>query len=278
MPYSFLKKKKKVMMCFMLLVLLLVASVSGSSSPSDENIMIPYVREVITVYKDDTLSKKSKRKQAKLLRLFDVTTEWMNATGVEWWIDFGTLLGWYRDGIIIPKDKDVDFGTTVEGWNKLRDNASWLSRYDCYFTDTSYKHTGPKAVIACKWWSRKSTNGADLYGYRRQDETTLRSPTYEGCKVGKSDLSLPCGSSICPQPYNYYFPVNCSDANLLHGKNVCVPNGVHKVITRYYGTVNKNAKCKKQCCVGGDDIAVKNPVDDTPPLPYWNAGSWAYKV
>eukprot|EP01060_Flectonema_neradi_P012609 TRINITY_DN19386_c0_g1_i1.p1 TRINITY_DN19386_c0_g1~~TRINITY_DN19386_c0_g1_i1.p1 ORF type:complete len:286 (+),score=6.61 TRINITY_DN19386_c0_g1_i1:31-888(+) len=237
------------------------------------NEMIPYMREVRNCYSSQRLSKKIKRKQAKLLRLYNVTRDWLEAVGVSWWLDFGSLLGWYRDGKLLPGDRDVDFSTTEQGWQKLKQNSNWLHKYKCSFTDTSYRHTGPKGVIACSWFSTKLTNGADLYGFVRNG-SSIRSPTGEGCRVGKNDLTLPCSSSVCWHPTEWYFPVNCSYGNVLHGRNVCVPRRVHRILTRYYGSINRNATCKK-CCSGGEEIPVMNPVNDTPYLPYWHSsGRW----
>jgi phosphorylcholine metabolism protein LicD len=37
--------------------------------------------------------------------------------GIKWWIDCGTLLGFYRDGDIIDGDLDTDIGILQETWN-----------------------------------------------------------------------------------------------------------------------------------------------------------------
>lgn len=46
--------------------------------------------------------------------LLKVFVESMDASGLTYWLEFGTLLGAYRDGDFIPNDLDIDVGAYLE--------------------------------------------------------------------------------------------------------------------------------------------------------------------
>lgn len=44
----------------------------------------------------------------------------MNESGETWWLDFGALLGIYRDGDLIPHDNDLDLVVLDPDWDMLK--------------------------------------------------------------------------------------------------------------------------------------------------------------
>lgn len=59
------------------------------------------------------------RRQRILRRCLRDACDILNAHGIDYWCDFGTLLGYYRDGDIIRTDYDVDLCLLVEERPKL---------------------------------------------------------------------------------------------------------------------------------------------------------------
>ncbi|KAE9035400.1 hypothetical protein PR003_g9805 [Phytophthora rubi] len=55
----------------------------------------------------------------ELVRIFSAM---LDKRDVDYWVDSGTLLGQFRTQSVIPWDDDADFGMTMEGYEKLRDN------------------------------------------------------------------------------------------------------------------------------------------------------------
>ncbi|KAE9342412.1 hypothetical protein PF008_g10166 [Phytophthora fragariae] len=55
----------------------------------------------------------------ELVRIFGAM---LDKRDVDYWVDSGTLLGQFRKQSVIPWDDDTDFGMTMEGYEKLRDN------------------------------------------------------------------------------------------------------------------------------------------------------------
>lgn len=49
-----------------------------------------------------------------------VFSECMNKAGIPFWIEFGTLLGFYREHDFISHDNDIDFGAYIEDQPRIR--------------------------------------------------------------------------------------------------------------------------------------------------------------
>jgi len=56
--------------------------------------------------------------------------------GVDFWLEYGTLLGAVRDGELIPWDTDIDLGTWDKNFSKLRSLSKefYDKGYDTYFS------------------------------------------------------------------------------------------------------------------------------------------------
>ena len=53
-------------------------------------------------------------------RIMADVAEALDGAGIRWWIDYGTLLGWIRNGGLIPWDKDCDLGILGDDRDKLK--------------------------------------------------------------------------------------------------------------------------------------------------------------
>lgn len=100
-----------------------------------------------------------RKKRLKILREFyGVVNGHLRSLRVDYWLDFGTLLGYYREADILPHDIDVDFGMSAKDFETV-----WASRsrLPAGFTmyNTSHKHRGAKLYISYRGFD------ADIYFY-----------------------------------------------------------------------------------------------------------------
>eukprot|EP01059_Diplonema_ambulator_P010572 TRINITY_DN20585_c0_g2_i1.p1 TRINITY_DN20585_c0_g2~~TRINITY_DN20585_c0_g2_i1.p1 ORF type:complete len:260 (+),score=62.04 TRINITY_DN20585_c0_g2_i1:3-782(+) len=186
--------------------------------------------------------------QMKLIRLYWLMVDFMDFLDVPNWLDYGTLIGQWRDDRLFLADRDIDISVLDKEWHRLDEEPTraWLASRGCKFQDTSYRHKGrKKGVVNCKWFNRTPRQGADVYGWAAND-THIFPPTREMCKQGRDNMSLPCG--VCPVPIGWIFPLNCNQT--LHLKQVCIPYQTQRHLKRLYGSLQTGAKCdKRRCCV-----------------------------
>lgn len=60
----------------------------------------------------------------------------LDKAGIRWWIDYGTVLGYVRNGGLIPWDKDTDLGILAEDRDKLlglRPEIEGRCKYHCRY-------------------------------------------------------------------------------------------------------------------------------------------------
>lgn len=96
-------------------------------------------------------------------------TDYLKACGIEFWVDYGTLLGSYRNDSLLPHELDIDLSMMEEFVPALLRNLHLLDP-DFEFYDTSARHRGPKYGIM----HRKFGGNCDFYTYRRMDDHRLR--------------------------------------------------------------------------------------------------------
>lgn len=98
------------------------------------------------------------KKLAILRELFAGGAQFLNDTGEEYWLDFGTLLGYHREGDIIPHDIDVDFAMHEKSYKMVLAKRQLLPKGFSFY-DTSHRHRGPKLYLNYKGFD------ADIYFY-----------------------------------------------------------------------------------------------------------------
>ena len=100
--------------------------------------------------------------RAGLEDVYRLTNRFLRDLGVDYWLVYGTLLGYYREGRLLPNDRDVDLGAHEREYPRI-----WAARnalpLECQMYDTSHKHHGPKLYV--------SHNGykADIYFFKDAD-------------------------------------------------------------------------------------------------------------
>ncbi len=107
------------------------------------------------------------RRKPALEALFLAVNGWLAGQGVEYWIAWGTLLGWHRHSALLPDDRDVDFGVLAPDYPRLV-AARTLLPPGFTLHDTSHKHGGPKLYVDHGGWC------ADLYFHEAEAGGLLR--------------------------------------------------------------------------------------------------------
>jgi|GEM_PF-853035 len=122
-----------------------------------------------------------------LQELYETCDDFLRRVGARYFLDYGTLLGFHREGDIIKGDNDIDFGVFAEDFERIWESRSLLPPG---FTlhDSSYRHGCPKLYVSYQGWE------ADFYCYQDTGEK-LCWPTNSGypCErepIGK-DIVLP---------------------------------------------------------------------------------------
>ena len=172
-------------------------------------------------YADSAWSESGRRARAEALEtLFRGVNAWLRETGVEHWICYGTLLGWWREGRILAHDRDVDFAAPLAAYATLKAAASRLPRG---FTmhDTSHLHGGPKFYISYRGWE------ADVY-FMVETEGTL---------LPILNSTLP--GDTTPFPRELFYPAR--DA-VFHGVDTRVPAEPERYLRHIYGYIGPNAE------------------------------------
>lgn len=140
-----------------------------------------YLQRFIHVYIFAIIGQAQRRKMKVLEEFFQLSVDFLNQTGEEYWMDFGTLLGYHREGRIIPHDIDVDFGLHEKSYKSIL-NKKHLLNPKIKFYDSSHRHRGPKLYFNYKGFD------VDVYFYEDLGEG-LRS--YENTKWPNERQSIP---------------------------------------------------------------------------------------
>jgi phosphorylcholine metabolism protein LicD len=101
--------------------------------------------------------------------LFRTGTDFLKCCGIEFWADFGTLLGAYRYRSLLPHEHNIDISMMEESVPALFRNLHRLDP-DFEFSETTRDHRGPKFEIG----HRTFGGTCDFYTYRRLENLHLR--------------------------------------------------------------------------------------------------------
>lgn len=159
-----------------------------------------------------------------LLILLSVGHEYLKKINVPHWIDFGTLLGSFREGKIIQYDHDIDFGFPIEYADIVKNNVHLLPN-DITFYDTSKIHGFPKYGIM-----HKTLGGnCDFYSYSKLSNGKLRYNLRSDYKGTLDSRDV---------PHDFIYPLkNCK----INDINVLCPNKTEKYLRYRYGYIGRNA-------------------------------------
>ncbi|MEQ6122443.1 LicD family protein [Reichenbachiella sp. MALMAid0571] len=159
------------------------------------------------------------RLRAILRHAYQVTNNHLQQLNIDYWLDYGTLLGYYREKDILAFDLDIDFGIPECFYSKI-----WESRHSLpkgfVMYDSSYRHRGPKLYIQYKGFK------IDLYFYEDKNEMLAN---YEITKY-------PC--EVKPLSKEITFPLK--KVAFLEASTL-VPNQPKAYLEHYYGYIGADA-------------------------------------
>ncbi len=153
-----------------------------------------YIQRFIHVYLTSFPGRYQAKRQEILRKMVVETNHFLSQTGVDYWLDFGTLLGFYREENIIPHDVDVDFSLMESSYEKVKASEHLLPK-EFKFYDTSFRHHGPKLYLSYKGFD------VDLYFYQDLG-STIRS--FEKTKWKNEVQEIP-KSLVFPLATAYFF-------------------------------------------------------------------------
>lgn len=105
-----------------------------------------------------------KRKIHVLEEMYRLSITLLKETGEPFWLDFGTLLGYYRSGGIIPHDVDIDVAMMESSYEKIKELKMKMPQ-GLKFYDTSDNHEGPKVYFSYKGYD------FDIFFYEEHGES-----------------------------------------------------------------------------------------------------------
>jgi hypothetical protein len=160
--------------------------------------------------------------------LLRAAVEFLKKCGVEFWIDYGTLLGDYRRDGHLPYEQDVDLAMREEAYPLLHKQLHFLDP-DYEFYDTSHRHDGPKCGIT----HRRFGGNCDFYTYRRLENGLLRiclGPEWHGTMDAR-DI-----------PAELIFPL---EPTRMHGLPVLRPRRAREYLEHRYGYIDQPAVARE---------------------------------
>lgn len=159
------------------------------------------------------------KKHEILKELFLEVNTFLSSLEIEYWLNYGNLLGLYRSDNFIGHDIDVDFGSREKYADLIWQNRDKLSK-GFKMHDSSNRHLGPKFYISYKGFD------ADIYFYRETEETLI---SYEKTKWDNYNA---------PIPKEYIFPLVEQDFLL---EKTFIPNNTEAYLKTIYGSLKEGA-------------------------------------
>ena len=163
-------------------------------------------------------------KELALNTLYRKTNRLLCEIEVEFWLDYGTLLGYFRQGGFLSNDKDIDFGAHEKEYPKILGLKKRLPKsFKMY--DTSHKHRGPKLYITYQGWE------ADIYFY---EERKGMLQNYENSKNP---------SETTPLSKELVYPIEKTE---FLGEKTFVPTRTEAYLTHIYRYIGPDARFDKK--------------------------------
>ncbi|MEP1151141.1 MAG: hypothetical protein JXR20_05990 [Balneola sp.] len=158
-------------------------------------------------------------KKEILWELFVEVNKFLADLNIEYWTNYGTLLGFYREQDLIEHDIDIDFGCHDKFSSLIWSNKHKLcSKFKMH--DSSSRHLGPKYYISYKGFD------ADIYFYKYEKDHLH---TYE--KTIWENYNSPI-------PAKYLYPLQELKINNIQ---TFIPNNTEEYLKTIYGNLEAGA-------------------------------------
>lgn len=172
-----------------------------------------------------------RRRRAALRRLVPAVCAILDADGIGYWADFGTLLGFRREADIIVSDKDADLSVMADERSRIVALAPQFAREGFELTEC-----GGRSGRVLRIHDRRTLYHLDIYTYQR-DGDMLRSDLHSP----NEDIPAHLVSRRVPATFlggSIQVPQNVDDV-LLHryGEGYLTPRRGDKGATRPYRRV-----------------------------------------
>lgn len=158
-------------------------------------------------------------RQRILWELFEYSNQFLKDIEIDYWVNFGTLLGFHRERNIIGHDIDIDYGCHERHYSEILANQNKLHP-SLTLRDTSDRHNGPKLYMSYKGFD------ADIYFYKEERPYLY---SYE-----KTDWK----NYNAPVPSKHVFPTKTFE---IKGIDTRIPNDRRAYLETIYGCLDKNA-------------------------------------
>lgn len=167
-----------------------------------------------------TRMNKTELREKILWELFVMVNTFLKDLNIDYWANYGTLLGFYRGEGIISHDIDIDFGCGEEHYSYIWENRDKLHP-SLKMCDTSKRNDGPKLYISYKGFD------ADIYFYRPDNGKlqTFEKTSWENYKA--------------PIPSDFVFPTAEMEVK---GVKTKVPGKTKEYLTFIFGNLSPDAK------------------------------------
>ncbi|GAB4236051.1 MAG: hypothetical protein Tsb0034_10470 [Ekhidna sp.] len=126
--------------------------------------LIQYFKRIANVIFFALPGQYRKRKLEILEEMFLKSIKLLKEIDEPYWLDFGTLLGYYRSGGIIPHDVDIDVAMMVSSYDAVKALKDKMPK-GLRFYDTSAHHEGPKIYFSYKGYD------FDIFFYEDEGDT-----------------------------------------------------------------------------------------------------------
>jgi len=120
-----------------------------------------YLEQFISIYFHSIPGGYTARKISLLKQFYTLTNSYPRDLEIDYWLAYGTLLGYYREKGLLAHGIDLDYGAPEESFGKIWDNRHQLPRGLKLF-NTSHRHKGPKLFFSYKGFD------ADIYFYGKK--------------------------------------------------------------------------------------------------------------
>lgn len=167
---------------------------------------------------------KNEKKQQILTELFYESNRFLRELEVEYWLNYGTLLGYHRQKGIISHDIDIDFGAREKEAATIFDQRHKL-RNGFTLYDSTNRHYGPKFYISYKGFD------ADIYFYKETNEYLI---PYEKTRWKNYRVPIPASS---------LFPIQAAQ---FLGQLCYIPCDTESYLKTFYGDLSVHAVRNKE--------------------------------